>query len=105
MIHRHKALTCRQFSSQSTLEFELRYQEFIELVKAKKFTEAISYSQKQLVPWQSTRLAEISQVMTLLAFDQGTRCPPYAVCSTFLLQGSMRPKKKVGGLTMCAFPT
>jgi len=64
--------------AQSTLEFELRYQEFIELVKAKKFTEAISYSQKQLVPWQSTRLAEISQVMTLLAFDQGTRCPPYA---------------------------
>ncbi|KNZ46039.1 hypothetical protein VP01_760g7 [Puccinia sorghi] len=64
--------------AQSTLEFELRYQEFIELVKAKKFTEAISYSQKQLIPWQNTRLAEISQVMTLLAFDQGTRCPPYA---------------------------
>ncbi|POW09946.1 hypothetical protein PSTT_06392 [Puccinia striiformis] len=64
--------------SQSTLEFELRYQEFIELVKAKKFKEAISYSQKQLVPWQSTRLTEISQVMTLLAFDQRTRCPPYA---------------------------
>ncbi|MBW0468463.1 hypothetical protein O181_008178 [Austropuccinia psidii MF-1] len=63
---------------QSTLEFELRYQEFIELVKAKKFHEAISYSQKQLVPWQSTHLAEISQVMTLLAFDQRTSCPPYA---------------------------
>lgn len=64
--------------TQSTLEFELRYQEFIELVKAKKFTEAISYSQKQLIPWQSTRLPEISQVMTLLAFDHRTRCPPYA---------------------------
>ena len=64
--------------AQSPLEFELRYQEFIELVKAKKFTEAISYSQKQLVPWQSTRLAEISHVMTLLAFDHRTRCPPYA---------------------------
>ncbi|POW00172.1 hypothetical protein PSHT_13215 [Puccinia striiformis] len=73
-----EALACSIKKSQSTLEFELRYQEFIELVKAKKFKEAISYSQKQLVPWQSTRLTEISQVMTLLAFDQRTRCPPYA---------------------------
>lgn len=63
---------------QSTLEFELRYQEFIELAKKKKFPEAISYSQKQLIPWQSTHLAQISQVMTLLAFDQRTTCPPYA---------------------------
>lgn len=56
----------------------MRYQEFIELAKKKKFPEAISYSQKQLIPWQSTHLAQISQVMTLLAFDQRTTCPPYA---------------------------
>jgi macrophage erythroblast attacher len=78
-MYHHTQGTLNLVSKQSTLEFELRYQEFIELVKAKKFTEAISYSQKQLIPWQSTRLPEISQVMTLLAFDHRTRCPPYAV--------------------------
>ncbi|CAH7686482.1 CTLH/CRA C-terminal to lish motif domain-containing protein [Phakopsora pachyrhizi] len=63
---------------QSTLEFELRYQEFIELAKSKQFGPAISYSRAQLVPWQGTHLKQISQVMTLLAFDKSTTCPPYA---------------------------
>lgn len=66
-------------SPKSTLEFELRYQEFIELVRARQFTEALSYSSKQLLPWKQTHMNEIAQVLTLLAFDSNTTCPPYAV--------------------------
>ncbi|KAG0143985.1 hypothetical protein CROQUDRAFT_660506 [Cronartium quercuum f. sp. fusiforme G11] len=63
---------------QSTLEFELRFQEFIELARARQYIEALSYSSKQLLPWKQTHMKEISQVLTLLAFDRNTTCPPYA---------------------------
>ncbi|KAF5379199.1 hypothetical protein D9615_005906 [Tricholomella constricta] len=61
----------------STLEFELRLQEYIELTRARKSQEAIAYSKKHLVPWQETHLAQIRSASALLAFPPDTTCGPY----------------------------
>ncbi|KAF8348744.1 macrophage erythroblast attacher isoform 1 [Amanita rubescens] len=61
----------------STLEFELRLQEYIELARARKAMEAISYARKHLVPWQETHLSDILHANTLIAFDPSTTCAPY----------------------------
>lgn len=65
---------------QSTLEFNLRLQEFIELARAGKGMEAIAYAKKYLTPWQSTEFKRIQQAMTLLIFKSDTKCQPYKVC-------------------------
>jgi len=64
---------------QSTLEFDLRLQEFIELARAQKRAEAILYSQKHFPAWQETHLPQIQQASALLAFSPTTRCAPYKV--------------------------
>ncbi|KAJ7461877.1 CTLH/CRA C-terminal to lish motif domain-containing protein [Mycena galericulata] len=56
----------------STLEFELRLQEYIELSRAGKRQEAIEYSRKHLVSWQETHLDQIQQAAALLAFRPDT---------------------------------
>ncbi|KAG0245563.1 CTLH/CRA C-terminal to lish motif domain-containing protein [Mortierella sp. GBAus27b] len=61
----------------STLEFSLREQEFIELVRERRTPEAIAYAKKYLTPWQETHMREISHVMGLLAFSSNTNCYPY----------------------------
>ncbi|KAI0064381.1 hypothetical protein BV25DRAFT_1800895 [Artomyces pyxidatus] len=61
----------------STLEFDLRLQEYIELARARKTKEAIAYSRKHLVPWQETHLTQIQQASALLAFPSTTTCNPY----------------------------
>ncbi|KAF8814791.1 hypothetical protein BYT27DRAFT_7205762 [Phlegmacium glaucopus] len=61
----------------STLEFDLRVQEYIELCRARKTLEAIAYSKKHLIPWQETHLAQITQLFSLLAFPSNTACGPY----------------------------
>ncbi|KAF9010185.1 CTLH/CRA C-terminal to lish motif domain-containing protein [Cyathus striatus] len=61
----------------STLEFELRLQEYIELIRAQKSQEAIAYSKKYLVPWQETHMPQIRQALALLAFPPDTTCGPY----------------------------
>ncbi|KAA1472045.1 hypothetical protein DENSPDRAFT_838193 [Dentipellis sp. KUC8613] len=61
----------------STLEFDLRLQEYIELARARKAQEAMAYSKKHLVPWQETHLAQIQQASALLAFPPTTACGPY----------------------------
>ncbi|CAK5261883.1 unnamed protein product [Mycena citricolor] len=53
----------------STLEFDLRLQEFIELARALKYKEAIAYSHKYLVPWKETHAEQIMQVSALLCFQ------------------------------------
>ncbi|KAF7325858.1 hypothetical protein MKEN_00436500 [Mycena kentingensis (nom. inval.)] len=55
-----------------TLEFDLRLQEYIELTRASKRTEAIEYSRKHLVAWQDTHLEQIQQAVALLAFPPET---------------------------------
>ncbi|CAJ0760398.1 10775_t:CDS:10 [Entrophospora sp. SA101] len=62
---------------QSTLEFNLRLQEFIELVRANKKSDAIAYSRKYLTAWSDMHIKEIQQAMCLLAFPSSTFCPPY----------------------------
>jgi len=61
----------------STLEFELRLQEYIELARARKKQEAMAYSHKYLASWQETHLAEIMQASMLLAVEPSTKCGRY----------------------------
>lgn len=61
----------------SPLEFDLRFQEFIELARARKLQEAIAYQKKHLVQWQDTHLQQIHQSSALLAFRPDTACGPY----------------------------
>jgi macrophage erythroblast attacher len=64
---------------QSTLEFNLRLQEYIELVRLGRKTEAIQYVQKYLSSWSESHLRQLQQAMTLLAFPSDTLCEPYKV--------------------------
>ncbi|KIJ99906.1 hypothetical protein K443DRAFT_679588 [Laccaria amethystina LaAM-08-1] len=61
----------------STLEFDLRLQEYIELSRLRQTTEAIAYTKKYLISWQETHLPHIQQASALLAFPPNTRCGPY----------------------------
>ncbi|KAI0044960.1 hypothetical protein FA95DRAFT_1496231 [Auriscalpium vulgare] len=61
----------------STLEFDLRLQEYIELARTRKTREAIAYSRKHLVSWQDTHITQIQQASALLAFPPTTNCNPY----------------------------
>ncbi|KAI9102804.1 CTLH/CRA C-terminal to lish motif domain-containing protein [Phlyctochytrium arcticum] len=62
---------------QSTLEFNIRLQEYIELVRSQKREEAIKYARKYLTGWQATHLKEIQQALALLAFSPDTSCEVY----------------------------
>ncbi|KAF6764311.1 macrophage erythroblast attacher isoform 1 [Ephemerocybe angulata] len=61
----------------STLEFDLRLQEYIELSRARKSAEAITYLNKYLSQWHETHFPQISQASALLAFPPTTSCGPY----------------------------
>lgn len=69
------------FTLQSKLEFLLRLQEFVELVKAKNFLQAISYARKYLAPWGSTHMKELQRVTATLVFRSSTNCAQYKVSS------------------------
>lgn len=69
------------FSLQSKLEFFLRLQEFVELVKAKNFMHAIAYARKYLSPWGATHMKELQRVTATLVFRSSTNCAPYKVSS------------------------
>ncbi|KAJ1895171.1 GID complex subunit containing RING finger motif [Kickxella alabastrina] len=62
---------------QNSLEFELRVQEFIEMIRARNTPGAIGYAKKHLTPWSDTQMPRIQRAMTLLAFSPATQCPPY----------------------------
>jgi len=61
----------------SNLEFNLRVQEFIELVRANSVLEAINYSRKHLAPFADTNMKEIQGAMVALAFRKETSCEKY----------------------------
>ncbi|PUU80514.1 CTLH/CRA C-terminal to lish motif domain-domain-containing protein [Tuber borchii] len=61
----------------STLEFELRLQQFIELVRAGQPKEATAYSKKFLVPHSENHLKDIEKAAALLAFRPDTPWQPY----------------------------
>ncbi|KAI8989264.1 CTLH/CRA C-terminal to lish motif domain-containing protein [Pilobolus umbonatus] len=85
-LKRHSCKECLQWCSdnrsglkkmKSTLEFDLRLQEHIELARANKGLEAIAYAQKYLSPWKETEGKRIGQAMGLLAYKSDTPCQPY----------------------------
>ncbi|KAF8323531.1 CTLH/CRA C-terminal to lish motif domain-containing protein [Cantharellus anzutake] len=64
----------------SNLEFELRLQEFIELVREGKSIPAIAYCKKHLTQWHDTHTQQFRQAMALLAFRAPSEtCAPEAV--------------------------
>jgi hypothetical protein len=63
--------------SKSKFEFQLRLQEFIELVRAENTMRAITYARKFLAPWGSTHMKELQRVMATLAFRSNTECATY----------------------------
>ncbi|XP_022139154.1 macrophage erythroblast attacher [Momordica charantia] len=65
--------------SKSKFEFQLRLQEFIELVRADKNMQAITYARKYLAPWGATHMKELQRVMATLAFKSSTECAVYKV--------------------------
>lgn len=64
--------------SRSPLEFRLRVQEFVELLRAKQVKVAIGYAQHHLAPWANQYPVELQRASALLAFGPETTCPPYA---------------------------
>ena len=69
-------------STQSTLEFDLRMQEFIELARTGNRTAALVYLKKHLAPWQETQPHQLAQACTLLAYTPATACKAYKVRAT-----------------------
>lgn len=56
---------------QNNLEFELRLQQYIELIRSAKLLEAMQHARKYLVPYQATHTEEIRKASALLAFSPG----------------------------------
>ncbi|KAF5203283.1 E3 ubiquitin-protein transferase maea [Thalictrum thalictroides] len=65
--------------SKSKFEFQLRLQEFVELVRADNNIRAITYARKYLAPWGATHMKELQRVMATLAFKSNTECATYKV--------------------------
>lgn len=73
-------VTANVIDVQSTLEFDLRFQEFIELARQRQPQLAIAHCRKYLVPAAASANngpQRIRQAMALLAFGPETTCPPY----------------------------
>jgi len=62
----------------STLEFNLRQQEFIEMIKEEKRLEAVHHARKYFTTAESDQMEDIQKVMALLAFPSNTNLPTYS---------------------------
>lgn len=62
---------------QSTLEFELHLQEFIELARERRLTQAVEYARKQLLPLSEGRTMDVQHALGALAFSPATQCASY----------------------------
>ena len=74
---------CRENGSrlrkiQSSFEFNLRVQEFVELVREQRLPAAISYASSHFEPWLETNAQQVRRAMALLAFLPGTSCQRYS---------------------------
>ncbi|KAK0386341.1 hypothetical protein NLU13_6178 [Sarocladium strictum] len=63
---------------ESKLEFMLRYQQYIDLIRTQSYLEAIKHAQKHLVPYKTTFPKEVQQAGGLLAYRPDKPAPPYA---------------------------
>jgi len=82
----HKTKMCLQWchdnrsrlkKTKSTLEFNLHVQEFVELIRAGKYMDAIKYAQKNLVEGEGMSKEKLQETMALLAFKPNTECTKY----------------------------
>ena len=64
---------------QSTLEFNLRTQEFIEMILLNKRLEAVRHARKFFSSLEGEQLSEVQRVMGLLAFPADTDVSHYKV--------------------------
>jgi len=62
----------------STLEFNLRIQEFVEIIRQSRIPDAIIYAKKYLASFAGAHLKQIQQAMALLAFTSTTSCKVYS---------------------------
>ncbi|KAL3897718.1 MAG: hypothetical protein SGCHY_003228 [Lobulomycetales sp.] len=63
--------------SKSGLEFNLRLQEYVEIIRKGQIPEAIAYARKFLTPFSESHIKEIQQATALLAFTADTECKVY----------------------------
>lgn len=63
--------------ARSNLEFEVRLQDYVELVRAGRHVEAIVYAKKFFTQHIEGHLEEIQRAAALLAFPSQTDCQPY----------------------------
>lgn len=89
----------------SNLEFNLRLQEFIELVRSGQAMDAIKYARKHLTSSSADNMSEIKRAMTLLAFGHFTTVSPYrelfdASRWDELIQQFQRSNYRICSLTM-----
>ncbi|KAJ0170915.1 hypothetical protein K1T71_013687 [Dendrolimus kikuchii] len=61
----------------STMEFKIRIQEFIELVREDKRLEAVRYAKKHFSTFEEGQLQDIQHCMGMLAFPKDTDVEPY----------------------------
>ncbi|KAG5237669.1 protein MAEA [Salix suchowensis] len=61
----------------SKFEFQLRLQEYIELVRAENHMGAIAYARKYLAPWAAMHTKEMQQVFATVAFKGIPECSVY----------------------------
>ena len=69
------------------LEFELRLQQYIEMVRTQdksKKIEAILHAKKYLISNYQAQNSDIMRAAGLLVFTQDTRAEPYKVSQTFI---------------------
>ncbi|XP_019453489.1 PREDICTED: macrophage erythroblast attacher-like [Lupinus angustifolius] len=65
--------------SKSKLEFHLRLQEFIELVRAENNLEAVKHARTYLAQWGATHMKELQRVFATVAFKRDTEYAIYKV--------------------------
>jgi len=63
----------------STLEFRLRQQEFIEMMRNGKRIEAVRHARKHFTSLEDGQLADVQQAMGMLAYSPDTNIPAYKV--------------------------
>ncbi|KAI9292107.1 hypothetical protein K502DRAFT_325968 [Neoconidiobolus thromboides FSU 785] len=62
---------------ESSFEFHLRLQEFVELARAQKHMDALAYLKKYMTPYLNEKQEEVEQYFGILAFPNDTECYPY----------------------------
>ncbi|KAJ5584071.1 uncharacterized protein N7459_003871 [Penicillium hispanicum] len=85
--------------SQHNLEFELRLQQYIEMVRRpdpSRKPEAILHARKYIAPYLDTQNGEVMQAAGMLVFNQETRAQPYKVGRCYKSRGSTKTNMKQG---------